>query len=135
MRTVNKVILIGNVTKDPFIKDLPGGKIAAMFTVATNRMFKTPNGETQSESEYTQCVAWGHLAELAAGAITKGKLVYIEGRLKTRQIPKDNGEMIFKTEVVIINLIFLSKREDAPGYHPHHEEDMVDPLDGDDLNY
>lgn len=114
MRTINKVILIGNVTKDPFIKSTgsQADKKIATFTVATNRYYKAPNGEAMNEAEYTNCVAWGPLAERAEQFLTKGKLVYIEGRLKTRVIDKEDGSKLHKTEVVVGQLIFLSKRED-----------------------
>ena len=112
MRTVNKVILIGNVTKDPYIKATSGDKKIALFTVATNRYYRDAAGVSQSEAEYTNCVAWGPLAERIEQFLVKGKLVYIEGRLKTRIIDKDDGTKLHKTEVVIANLIFLNKRED-----------------------
>jgi single-strand DNA-binding protein len=114
MRTINKVILIGNVTKDPFVKTTAGDKKVATFTVATNRYYKSASGETLSEAEYTNCVSWGPLAERAEQFLVKGKLVYIEGHLKTRIIEKEDGSKIHKTEVVASQLIFLSKREDFP---------------------
>lgn len=112
MRTVNKVILIGNITRDPLVKDTENGKKIAMFTVATNRYYKTSDGQQKSEAEFHNCVAWGALAEKAAAFITKGKLVYIEGRLKTRVIEKEDGEKTYKTEVVSSNIIFLNKKGD-----------------------
>jgi len=115
MRTVNKVILIGNVTKDPYMKTTAGDKKIALFTVATNRYYRDAAGVTQNEAEYTNCIAWGVLAERSEQFLTKGKLVYIEGHLKTRVIDKEDGTKLHKTEVVVGNLIFLSKREDAPG--------------------
>ena len=116
MRTVNKVILIGNITKDPFVRTTANGKKVALFTVATNRSFKDGSGALNSEAEYTNCSTWGSLADRAEQFLVKGKLVYVEGHLKTRTIDKDNGEKMFKTEVVVTNLIFLNKRgefEDA----------------------
>lgn len=112
MRTINKVILIGNITKDPFVKTTAGDKKVATFTVATNRYYKWPTGESLSEAEYTNCVAWGPLAERAEQFLTKGKLVYIEWHLKTRIIDREDGTRLYKTEVVAWQLIFLSKRED-----------------------
>ena len=112
MRTVNKVILIGNVTRDPLVKETENKKKIAMFTIATNRYYKTADGENKSEAEFHNCVAWGALAEKIEQFLTKGKLVYIEGRLKTRVIEKDWGEKLFKTEVVVGNIIFLNKKED-----------------------
>ena len=112
MRTVNKVILIGNITRDPAIKTTENNKKIALFTIATNRYYKTADGEQKSESEFTNCVAWGNLAERCEQFLTKGKLVYAEGRLKTRVIEKEDETKIYKTEIVISNLIFLNKRSD-----------------------
>lgn len=111
MKTINKVILIGNITKDPFVKVTANGKKVVLFTVATNHSFKNAAWEILSESEYTGCVAWGVIAERAEQFLTKGKLVYIEGHLKTRSLDRDDGTKYFKTEVVTSELIFLSKKE------------------------
>ena len=113
MRTVNKVILIGNITRDPLVKVTAAGAKVVVFTLATNRIFTNHQGEMMSEAEYSSCVAWGPLADRAADFLSKGKLVYVEGRLKTRTIDKEDGSRLQKTEVIISNLIFLSKREDA----------------------
>ncbi len=115
MRTINKVILIGNITKDPYIKTTTTDKKIATFTVATNRYYKSPTGESLSDAEYTNCVAWGPLAERSEQFLTKGKLVYVEWHLKTRIIDREDGTKLYKTEVVVDQLIFLSKREDFAG--------------------
>ena len=112
MRTVNKVILIGNITRDPAIKTTETGKKIAMFTIATNRYYKDANGENKSEAEFHNCVAWGTLAERVESFVKKWKLVYAEGRLKTRIIDKEDGTKIYKTEIVVSNLIFLNKKSD-----------------------
>lgn len=112
MRTVNKVILIGNVTRDPSVKTTESGKKVALFTIATNRYFKTNEGENKSESEFHNCVAWGNLADRVESFLTKGKLVYIEWRLRTRVIEKEDATKTYKTEVVVSNLIFLNKKSD-----------------------
>ena len=112
MRTVNKVILIGNVTRDPSIKSTESNKKVALFTIATNRFYKTTEGEQKSESEFTNCVAWWSLAERCEQFLTKWKLVYAEGRLKTRTIEKEDWTKMYKTEVVVWNIIFLNKKID-----------------------
>lgn len=112
MRTVNKVILIGNITRDPLIKTTENGKKVALFSLATNRYYKTSEGENKSESEFHNCVAWGNLAERSEKFLTKWKLVYIEGRLRTRVIEKDDWTKSYKTEVIVSNLIFLNKKSD-----------------------
>ena len=122
MRTVNKVILIGNVTKDPIIKVTENGKKLALFTIATNRYYKTAEWESRSEAEFTNCVAWGNLAERVEQYLLKWKLVYIEWRLKTRVIEKDDGDKIYKTEVIVSDLIFLNKRSDFSDWQEKEKE-------------
>ena len=112
MRTVNKVILIGNITRDPIVKTTENKKQMALFTIATNRYYKTIDGEQKSESEFTNCVTWGNIAERCGQFLTKWKLVYAEGRLKTRIIEKEDWTKIYKTEVVVLNIIFLNKKSD-----------------------
>lgn len=129
MRTINKVILIGNITRDPLVKDTENGKKIAMFTLATNRYYKTADGEQKSEAEFHNCVAWGALAEKAAQFLTKGKLIYVEGRLKTRIIEKEEGERVYKTEIVAGNIIFLNKKGE---FEDSHDESGLD-IDEDDM--
>lgn len=112
MRTVNKVILIWNVTKDPFVKNTEGNKKVAMFTVATNRFYKNLKWEVKNEAEFTNCIAWWNLAERCEKSLIKWKLVYIEWRLKTKISDKEDGTKTYKTEVVISSLIFLNKKSD-----------------------
>lgn len=128
MRTVNKVILIGNVTRDPIIKTTEGGKKVALFTIATNRYYKTAEGESKSESEFHNCVAWGNLADRIEQFLVKGKLVYTEGRLKTRAMDKEDGTKSYKTEVVTSSIIFLNKRSDfdEAGVDMWEDVDMSD---------
>lgn len=115
MRTVNKVILIGNITRDPLVKNTESGKKVALFTIATNRYYKTPEGENKSEAEFNNCVAWGALANRVETHLIKWKLVYVEWRLRTRSLEKEDGTKTYKTEVVVSNLIFLNKRSDFDG--------------------
>ena len=84
----------------------------ALFTIATNRYYKTADWENKSESEFHNCVVWGNLAERVEKFLLKGKLIYAEGRLRTRVIDKEDGTKLYKTEVVISHLIFLNKKSD-----------------------
>ena len=127
MRTVNKVILIGNVTRDPMIKTTENSKKIALFGLATNRYYKTTTWENKSESEFHNCVAWGNLADRIEQSLVKWKLVYIEGRLKTRVIEKEDSTKFYKTEVVVSNIIFLNKRSDFD------DVDLIDNEDSDDM--
>lgn len=123
MRTVNKVILIGNITRDPAVKVTETNKKVALFTIATNRYYKTANGENKSESEFHNCVVWGALADRCEKFLTKWKLVYAEWRLKTRVIEKEDWSKMYKTEVVIWNIIFLNKKSDF------EEAGIIDEID------
>ncbi len=112
MRTINKVILIWNITRDPLVKNTENNKKVALFSLATNRYYKTAEWENKSESEFHNCVAWGSLAERAEKFLTKWKLVYVEWRLRTRVIDREDWTKSYKTEIVISSLIFLNKKSD-----------------------
>ncbi len=110
MRSVNKVILVGNVTRDPEVKQTASGQSVATFGLATNREWVTSKGEKQSLAEYHNLVVWGKLAEICDQYLKKGKLIYTEGYLKTRSWDSPEGVKIFKTEIVIYDMIMLDKR-------------------------
>src|SRR3990167_5745368 len=107
MKSVNSVTLLGNVTRDPELKTTTGGQSVVTFGLATNRVWKDPNGEKQSLPEFHNLVAWGRLAEFIAENVTKGKPLYIEGYLKTRSWDSPEGTKIFRTEVVVENIILV----------------------------
>lgn len=134
MRSINKVILIGNITRDPEIKKTTSGQSIATFGLATNREWVTSKGEKQSLAEYHNLVAWGKLAEICDQYLKKGKLIYVEGYLKTRSWDSPEGVKIFKTEIVIYDMIMLEKRPqdaDTPSdFVPDSDNTNVfDPLD------
>ncbi len=133
MRTVNKVILIGNITKDPFIKTTENGKKVALFTIATNRYFKNQKWEVKTEAEFTNCIAWGNLAERCEQFLRKGKLVYAEWRLKTRAIEREDWVKIFRMEIVITNLIFLNKRSDFDDKELDIDSSVTEPVVDDEI--
>jgi len=115
MRSINKVILVGNLTRDPEVKTTGAGQAVATFGVATNREWVGKDGDRQSSSEFHELVAFARLAEICGEFLTKGNLVYIEGYLKTRNwIDEASGQKRFRTEVVVGDMIRLEKREDAP---------------------
>lgn len=110
MRGVNRVMLIGNLGKDPDIQFLEGNIAVAKFPLATTETFKDRTGKLVSQTEWHTVVLWRGLAELAQKYLHKGSLVYIEGRLRTRSWEDKEGNRKFATEVVGDNLIMLDKR-------------------------
>jgi single-strand DNA-binding protein len=118
MRGVNRVMLIGNLGKDPDVQILEGNIAVAKFSLATTETFKDRAGKLISQTEWHTVVLWRGLAELAQKYLHKGSLVYIEGRLRTRSWEDKEGNKKFATEVVGDNLIMLDKRSDGPS-HPH----------------
>jgi single-strand DNA-binding protein len=134
MKSVNKVTLLGNVTRDPELKATANGQSVATFGLATNRVWKDQSGERQSLAEYHNLVAWGGLAEFCAQSVHKGKPLYIEGYLKTRSWDGPESSKIFRTEIVVENLVLLSPREDGDFVQPDmqsldlHQNYPVEPL-------
>jgi len=110
MRSINKVILIGNLTRDPEIKETTSGQPISTFGLATNREWVTKDGQRHTSTEFHECVAWAKLAEICGKLLRKGKLIYVEGYLKTRTIETQEGVKKYRTEIVIQDLIVLEKR-------------------------
>jgi single-strand DNA-binding protein len=122
-KSVNKVILIGNLGKDPEIKYTPNGKAHAKFSLATNDRFKDKNGEWQDRTEWHNIVAWERLAEIAAQYLKKGGKVYIEGRLQTHSWDdKQTNQKRYMTEIVASELVMLGDRSEAGGTDSHSQD-------------
>lgn len=146
MRGVNRVMLIGNLGKDPDVQFLDGNIAVAKFPLATTETFKDRSGKLVSQTEWHTVVLWRGLAELAQKYLHKGSLVYIEGRLRTRSWEDKEANRKFATEVVGDNLIMLDKRTEGshqPGI-PHTDAppeglgntEMPPPLnDNEDLSF
>ena len=130
MRGVNRVILIGNLGKDPDMQYLEGNIGVAKFSLATTETYKDRGGKLVSQTEWHTVVLWRGLAELAQKYLHKGSLVYIEGRLRTRSWEDKEGNKKFATEVVGDNLIMLDKRGDG---HGAHGGDSLEGYPGDDI--
>lgn len=114
MRSINKVIIIGNLTRDPVMKVTQSGQPVATFGVATNRQWTTRDNQRHDSTEFHEVVAWARLAEICEQYIRKGNLVYIEGYLKTRSWDDPSGQgKRYRTEVVIQDIIMLEKRRDG----------------------
>ncbi len=117
MRGVNRVTLIGNLGKDPELQYLEGNIAVAKFPLATTESFKDKTGQMASQTEWHTVVLWRGLAELAQKYLHKGSLVFIEGRLRTRNWEDKDKIRRFSTEIVGDNLVMLDKRKDAEQYH------------------
>lgn len=113
MRSVNKVFLIGNLTRDPEMRQTPNGQSVTTFGIATNREWVTKEGDKKSSAEFHECVAWAKLAEICSTLLKKGNLVHVEGYLKTRSWDTPEGVKKFKTEIVVQDMIILEKRKDG----------------------
>jgi single-strand DNA-binding protein len=115
-KSINKVILIGNLGKDPEVKFTPSGTPVAKITLATNERYKDKNGEWQERTEWHNVVLWQRLAEIAGEYLKKGGKVYIEGRLQTRSWDdKQTNQKKYMTEVVANDLVLLGGRGEGAG--------------------
>jgi single-strand DNA-binding protein len=113
-KSVNKVILLGNVGKDPEIRSTAGGAIVANFTLATSDRFQDAQGNWQDRTEWHTLVAFKRTAEIIRDYVKKGSKLYVEGKLQTRSWDdKESGQKRYKTEVVVFDLSLLSARDEG----------------------
>jgi single-strand DNA-binding protein len=120
-KSVNKVILVGNLGQDPDVKYTPRGTPVAKFSLATNERFKDKSGEWQDRTEWHNIVAWQRLAEIVGEYLQKGSKVYVEGRLQTSSWQdRQSGEKKYRTEVVARDLVMLDTNG-ATGRDPSDE--------------
>jgi single-strand DNA-binding protein len=115
MASVNKVILIGNLGRDPELRYTQSGQAVANFTLATTERFSNREGERQERTEWHRIVAWGRTAELCAQYLAKGRSVYIEGRLQTREWEDKEGQKRRTTEITAQTVQFLGGRGGGAG--------------------
>jgi len=111
--SVNKVILIGNLGKDPEVRYLEGGTAVANFSLATSETFKNRNGELTTSTEWHNIVVWRKLAEITEKYLKKGNKIYIEGKLRTRSWQDQDGNTRYTTEVVADNLTMLGGKNEG----------------------
>ena len=113
-KSINKVILVGNVGADPEVKYTPSGIPVGKFTLATNERFKNKSGEWQDRTEWHNIVAWQRLAEIVGEYVSKGSKVYIEGKLQTSSWEdRRSGQKKYRTEIVARDLVLLGLRENG----------------------
>jgi single-strand DNA-binding protein len=111
MRSVNKVLLVGHLTRDPEIRHTEGNKSVCSFGLATNRNWINGDGERKEDTDYHRIVAWGKLGEICHKYLTKGRLVYVEGRLHTHSWRDNEGVQKTTTEVVIDDMAMLDAKK------------------------
>ncbi len=142
MASLNKVMLIGNLGKDPEVRYTQSGTAVASFSLATSERFKNKNGEWEDKTEWHNVTLWGRLAEIAGEYLAKGKTVYIEGRLQTRKWQDKDGRDRYTTEIVGDRMQMLSGKGEgggggsrpgggrsAEGQGPGYEEPVFNPDD------
>lgn len=129
-RGLNKVMIIGNLGRDPEMRYTPSGRPVTTYTVACSRAWNTPDGERHEETEWFNVVAWGKLAETCKQFLVKGSHVYVDGRLQTRSWDDPEGKHHTRTELVANEMIILDNRsrshppaEQQPTPQPHPETD------------
>lgn len=132
MKSVNKVSLLGNVTRDPELKAVANGQSVATFGLATNRVWRDQTGEKQSLAEFHNLVVWGSLAEFCNQYVKKGKPLFVEGYLKTRTWDNPEGVKMHRTEIVLDNVVLLGAREasEANADHDDAKVEEVPVLEG-----
>ncbi len=116
MRGLNKVMIIGQLGRDPEMRYTPSGKPVTSFAVETKRTWVTPEGDRREDSEWFNVVAWGSLAEICKQHLVRGQQVYIEGRLQTRGWEDGEGKRHYRTEIVANEMVLLGERR-AHGAH------------------
>jgi len=124
---LNRVTLIGRLTKDPEVRTTPTGKTVASMTVATGRVWTDNTGNKQEKTEFTPCVLWGKIGEIAGQYLAKGRKVYVEGRLETRDWVGQDGVKHYKTEVIVDNMIMLDSAKSTGSAPARHEEPLPTP--------
>ncbi|MHB1004668.1 MAG: single-stranded DNA-binding protein [Chloroflexota bacterium] len=133
--SLNKVMLIGNVGRDPEMRYTPSGAAVTSFSVACGRTRISPDGERREETEWFNVVAWEKLAERVNQYVTKGQKVYVEGRLQTRSWEGTDGQKRYRTEVVANTLLFLSPKQRPAGTEESPAEEPSEFGDPDDLPF
>ena len=111
---LNKVLLIGNVGKDPEIRHLQGGASVATITLATSERYRDRNGESRELTEWHTIIAWRQLADLAENYIRKGSQIYVEGKIRSRSWDDQNGQKRYVTEIQADTIQLLGRRSDNP---------------------
>ncbi len=135
MRGINKVILIGRLGKDPELRYTTSGQPVANFTIATTEVRNSKDGDKQEYTEWHRIVAWGRLAEICGEYLTKGKMVYIEGALRTRSWDDKQGSKRWTTEIVSQTMQILSPAGDKGGTDDRTDSEIPEDFNVDDDSF
>jgi single-strand DNA-binding protein len=119
--SLNRVFLMGNLTRDPELRYVPSGTAVASFTIAVNRVYNSAAGERKEETCFIRVVVWGRRAEVCGEYLSKGSPVFVEGRLRTRNWETPDGQKRSATEVIAANIQFLRSAKGAPPQEPAME--------------
>lgn len=135
---LNKVMLIGNLTRDPELRTTPAGDSVASFSIATNFTWKSKDGSKQEKAEFHNIVAWRKLAEIIGQYLKKGSKIYIEGRLQTRDWEDQSGVKRYRTEIIADNMIMLDSKGQGdyskPASKPAQADEQIAPPAEDEIN-
>ena len=135
MVSLNKVMLIGNVGTDPEMRFIANGSPVTSFRVATNRFYTTPEGERKQETDWFNVVAWNKLAEQCNQFLTKGRLVYVEGRLRLRTWDGQDGQRRARNEIVADRVKFLDRQAAGVAVEAKSEEAEPGDIEPDDIPF
>jgi single-strand DNA-binding protein len=129
--SLNRAVIIGNLTRDPELRNTASGQSVTNFSVATSSQWIDAGGQKQERTEYHPIVAWGKLAEICSQYLAKGRKVYVEGRLQTREWETPDGQKRQRTEIVAENMIMLDKAPPGGASAPsvRSEEPAAPPVD------
>lgn len=135
MAGVNKVILVGNLGKNPEVRHLEGGTTVANFSLATSESYKDKSGQRIEQTEWHNIVVWRGLADLADKYLKKGMTIYIEGKLRSRSWDDKEGQKRYTTEIIGDTFTILSKKENSVAPAKPEENDSAEPKTGNDLPF
>lgn len=128
-------MIIGNLGSEPEMRFTPNGSPVTSFSVATNRIYTTADGERRTETEWFNVIAWNKLAEQCNQFLTKGRLVYVEGRLRTRSWEGQDGQKHYRTEIIANRITFLDRQSAGPLPEDRADEGATGDLEPDDIGF
>ena len=135
MVSVNRIIIIGNLGSEPEMRFTPNGRPVTSFSAATNRRYTTSEGERREETEWFTIVTWGRLAEQCNQFLSKGRLVYVEGRLRTHSWEGQDGQKRYRNEIVADRVSFLDRQASSHLNEDKGVEPGMDDIEPDDIPF